>query len=127
MLSALSASETPYTAIVACDTPFVAPRLIEEELQLLLRKDIDACLVRTRDFYYEPMQAVYATKPCLDAVQAALDAGEKRAAGWLSNVRTLAISAEALSHISIHKHAFFNANTPEDIVHGEQLARSLQE
>lgn len=122
LYTALSVAQHASVAIVACDMPFVNPGLLELAQNRLLEQGVDAVMPET-EHGMEPFHAVYLRKTCLQAVEAALQAGKWRLISWLPDVRVARISGEEILRYDPQQLAFFNVNTPEDLHQAEQLAK----
>ncbi|HEX6304705.1 MAG TPA: molybdenum cofactor guanylyltransferase [Anaerolineales bacterium] len=122
LYTALSAAQHASVAIVACDMPFVNPGLLELAQNRLLEQGVDAVMPET-ERGMEPFHAVYLRETCLQAVEAALQAGKWRLISWLPDVRVARISGEEILRYDPRQLAFFNVNTPEDLHQAEQLAK----
>lgn len=122
LYTALSAAQLANVAVVACDMPFVNPGLLELAQDRLLEQGVDAVIPET-DHGMEPFHAVYRREICLQAVEAALQAGKWRLISWLPAVRVAIIPGEEILRYDPQQLAFFNVNTPEDLHQAEQLAK----
>ncbi len=122
--TALQSASQPLVAVVACDMPFASAGLLSFESSIL-KEDagVDAVIPQNKQGL-EPFHAVYRRETCLPASKAALEAGLWRVDSWYSqvNIRLLPVA-------EVQKHdpdllAFQNINTPEDLLHAEQIAAS---
>ena len=105
-------------AAVACDMPFASLAIFEYELDLLVRKNLDAVLPRPART--EPLHAVYRCETCLPAIRSALAAGESKVISWLPEVKVQYLSPAEIAEIDPLDLAFWNLNTPEAFVEAEQ-------
>ena len=72
----LAACEAPYAAVVACDMPFVEPRLLEH---LFVRAEgHDAAVPRLGDGWFQTTQAVYRAEAMVAGCDRAIERGEGR-------------------------------------------------
>lgn len=103
---------------VACDMPFVSPRLAHI---LLSRIDNDGfeISVPNKDRYLQPLHAAY-SKKCLPAIEQALQTDRPRITSFYEQVN--------VSYFDFNKHPefnwnsiFFNINTPEDYQQASKL------
>ena len=113
-LTALSAAQTPYVAIVACDMVFVSPRLIAAECAELSLSQAD-CVVPVNKHGFEPFHAVYKRESCLEAVKRCIDAQEQRAQSFFKNVELCEFSQEQVLASEPMGGCFINVNTPEEL------------
>lgn len=103
---------------VACDLPLLNPALFTYFIELATATDAtgadawDAIVPVVAD-YPEPLHALYHRR-CLPAIEACLAAGERRASGFLSAVRTCYVPEVELRRIDPALHSFYNTNTPAE-------------
>ncbi|MBV9355673.1 MAG: molybdenum cofactor guanylyltransferase, partial [Chloroflexi bacterium] len=83
--------------------------------------DADVVIPRLRD-RLEPMHAVYRRVSVLGAVRDAMARGQRRMTGYLDALRVVEVSDDALRAVDPDLRAFFNLNTPDDLVEAERLA-----
>ena len=110
--------------VVACDMPFINPRLLLAECDLLSITQTDA-VIPVSPFGNEPFHAVYRRENCLTAVQRALDAGQLRLSSWLSQVQVRKMTLAEVAVYDPDFHAFINVNTPLEFKRVESLARQI--
>ncbi len=114
----LRAVSTEYTAVVACDMPFVDPDFVEFLFQRAAGHD--AAVVRSEDGWYQTTQAVYRAEAMAEACAAALDAGQSRIVDALFDLDFVEVSeAEVADHASLR--TFENINTQEELEAAEEL------
>jgi molybdopterin-guanine dinucleotide biosynthesis protein A len=121
--TALATASHPEVLVVACDMPFVSAELLREELRLLRNEGIDAVVPDSGEGY-EPFHAAYRREPCLAAVEAALQAGQRRMISWFPAARVRILSAAEVNRFDPRGVAFLNANTPEEFERCEALAHA---
>lgn len=121
LLTALEVAHSPLIAVVACDMPFLNPRLLLAQRALLLGEDADVVIPRSPDGL-EPLHAVYRRSACLPAVRAALEAGERRMIAWFPAVRVREMFIQEISAIDPGGLSFTNVNSPEEFDRAEQEA-----
>ncbi|RPJ50548.1 MAG: molybdenum cofactor guanylyltransferase [Chloroflexi bacterium] len=124
LYTALSAARAPFTAVVACDMPFIEPKLLAAQRDLLRTESVDVVIPRST-LGLEPLHAVYRRETCLPVVGAALESGERRMVGWLSAVRVRVMEPDEMAVYDPDHRSFVNVNTPEEFHHAEALARRL--
>jgi molybdopterin-guanine dinucleotide biosynthesis protein A len=124
LYTALRSAHHPLVIVVACDMPFVNADILEEACNHLLLKEVDAIVPRT-EAGYEPFHAVYRRDTCLPAVNAALQAGERRLISWFPAVEVRTLSTDELHRLDPHEVAFWNVNTPDELRRAEQFALEL--
>ncbi|MGB9885458.1 MAG: molybdenum cofactor guanylyltransferase [Moorellales bacterium] len=103
--------------VLACDLPFLEPRLLQNLVEASF--DFDAAVPIVRG-YPEPLVAVYA-KSCLPAIEQVLFESDKpKITGFFSQVRVRYLPEAELAAWTDVRRAFLNINTPEDL---ERAAR----
>lgn len=122
LLTALTFSQHPVVIVIAVDMPFVNREILEAARGVLLSKQMDVVIPRTKDGF-EPFHAVYQRGTCLPAVQRALEAGERRLISWLPSVKVLPLSEEELVQYDPLRIAFWNVNTLDELQQAEDFAR----
>jgi len=122
LYTALSAARHSILAAVACDMPFANPALFKYERLLLSQTGVDVVIPSKPDGL-EPLHAVYRRDTCLPVVRSALEAGELKMIGWLTEVSVRIVLPEEVAHFDPHGLAFWNLNTPEEFHQAEQRAR----
>lgn len=126
LYTALAAASHPFVAVVACDMPFANPDLLQAQLAELQNTEADVVIPRLEDGY-EPFHAVYRREPCLEAIAAALDAGQRRMISWFPSVKVLAWEEAELRRYDPDLLAFENVNTAEEFARAEARARELED
>ena len=108
--SVLSASRTPHAFVVACDLPFLNPRLVEF---LLERREGNDVVAPEAEGRVEPLHAVY-SRACLPVIEEAARRGEWKVDRLFPSVRTQTVPVRAGEWQVEGRSPFFNANTPGD-------------
>jgi molybdopterin-guanine dinucleotide biosynthesis protein A len=122
LYTALNTATLPLVAVVACDMPFVSPKLLAFQRDILLGSAVDA-VIPSSENGLEPLHAVYRRQTCLPAVESALRQGQKRLIDWHPSVNVRLLStAETKAH-DPEGLAFININSPEDLLQAEKLVR----
>ncbi len=121
IVTGLSAVESDYAAIVACDIPFVNDKVIE----LLFRRasDADAAIPRWNRQSIEPLQAVYRRVPTLKAGSETLAPADLSLEDMIRKLgRVVYVSVEdEIARIDRGLSTFFNINTREDMKVAEKI------
>ncbi|THE64230.1 molybdenum cofactor guanylyltransferase [Salinadaptatus halalkaliphilus] len=103
--------EREYTAVVACDLPFVDPELL---VQLADHADgHDGAVVRLESGWPQPLQAVYRSDAMATACDATLESGSKRLLDVLERLDVVTVPATDLE--SIDPSAFESIDTRDDL------------
>ena len=118
IFSGLAAADSDWGFVVACDMPFLDPRLIAH--MLTLRCGYDA-VVPMLDGYPEPTHAAY-SKACLPYIEDRLKARRLKIAGFFDDVRVRYVSQQEVEDYDADRLSFFNVNTPEDLARALALA-----
>jgi len=103
---------------VACDMPLIKPTVLHYLCTLVTEQSLPAsefwqAIVPRVDGYAQPLHALY-HRSALPVIERALAAGERRAAGFLADIRVRWVEAEELRRLDPNLHSFFNANTPAE-------------
>ena len=125
LLTALSFTQHPFVAMIACDMPFANPDILALALNILKTTRKDVVMPRT-NHKLEPLHAVYRRQTCLFPVQATLQAGRRKVIAWLPDVDIYELSWQEMEAYDSDHLAFINVNTPEDFRQAEQTARFHQ-
>jgi molybdopterin-guanine dinucleotide biosynthesis protein A len=122
LYTALREASHDIVGLVACDMPFVNPKLLSIGRDILLNSDADVVIPST-EWGLEPIHAVYRRDTCLPAVEAALDSEKWRLISWLDQVRTRILTPEEVKRVDPRGLTFRNVNTQEEFDLAEDLAR----
>jgi molybdopterin-guanine dinucleotide biosynthesis protein A len=119
LYTALCEAATPYVLVLACDLPFVGPRLLER-LAALADGNADAVVPRTRDGW-QPLCAVYARR-IRHRVRRRIDSGHLKVQDLLAGIRVRELGPDAVAAIDPGGQSFINVNTPGDLGRAVRLA-----
>jgi molybdenum cofactor guanylyltransferase len=109
---------------VACDMPFVSNSLFQRLLEIQATTGADVVIPRTAG-YLEPMHAVYRRLPVKAAIESALRRGEQRMISYFRDVHVHEIDEPEWRRSDPAGMAFFNVNTPEDLLQAREVVRIL--
>ena len=126
LLTALSAANHSSVAVIACDMPFINPKMISAELDLMLNSGADIVIPRTSDGL-EPFHAIYRRATCLPHVTSAIDKKRWRVDSWFSMVNMQIFTTEEIKKYDPQMYSFMNVNTREELRAAEQLARQMDD
>lgn len=122
LLTALEAAQTPGVGVVACDMPFLNPRLLDRQRAILWKEGADVVVPRSQ-IGPEPLHAVYRRETCLPIIRAALAAGERKLIAWFPSVMVHEMTLEEITAYDPAYHSFTNVNSPDEFLAAEELAR----
>ncbi|MEP6706462.1 MAG: molybdenum cofactor guanylyltransferase [Pyrinomonadaceae bacterium] len=117
--AALAAASAEWSAIVACDLPFVTAGLFTR--LAMLRKNFDAVVPVQRDGRPQPLCALYRSESCLPKAADLIANGERRPRALLATVNTLWITQSKLDDLDGAANFFWNINTPDDYSQAQLL------
>lgn len=112
----LSKSQTPYTAIVACDMPFVDPPFIDYLLDVAT--GYDGAVPQLSDGWFQTTQAVYRTEPMAAACASALDRDAGRIVAAFDELDIRVVAEDEVTDITDLR-TFDNINTQAELTEAE--------
>lgn len=116
--------DSEYVTILPCDTPFISRKVID--LLFDVAVDVDAAIPRWPNDYIEPLQAVYRTKPALEASKRALGRGERRMQSMVALLKRVRyLSTIVIQEIDPKMLTFLNINTPLDLRRAEIVIKRM--
>jgi molybdopterin-guanine dinucleotide biosynthesis protein A len=119
--AALSAANTEWALVVACDLPFVTRELFVR-LQEIMAESLDAIVPVQPDGRLQPLCALY-RRTCVPTIEGLISEGEHTPRALLRAVRSDYLLFRNLSDLPGAENLFLNLNTPEDF---ERAARLLE-
>ena len=115
---ALTACNSDWSLVVACDLPFITSKLL---LRLIgLRNEHDAVVPIQADDRPQPLCALYRVDPCLQHAVKLIEAGRRRPLDLIEVVQTRRVAFSELEHLEHSENFFVNINTPEDYYEATQ-------
>lgn len=123
LYTALSTAQRTMVAVVACDMPFVNPRLLEAQALRMIDTQADLVIPHTGEGL-EPFHAIYRRETCLPHIRAALETEKWRVDAWFSQVKVELFRKEEILRYDPEMRSFWNVNTPEELQAAEKLASS---
>ena len=114
----LSAVESEYAAVVACDMPFVDPPFVSYLFDRAAGHD--AAVPRPDGEWYQPTQAVYRTAAMVAACERALDRGERKVLAAVDELASCVTVTEAEVRDRAASATFENVNTRAELRAAEQ-------
>ncbi len=135
--SGLVAARFDRAVVVACDMPFLNPRLLAYMLDLAYDHDVvipsapdesKPARLKTdrptaKDSNLHPLHAVY-SKNCIGPIQARLAAGDLRVISFYPDVSVRVVTTDELDRLDPERLSLFNANTPEQVTLAEKRVPS---
>ena len=118
IFTGLSAADSQWAFVVACDMPFLNVDLMNQMLSL--RDNNDAVVPRT-DGYPEPTHALY-NKTCLPRMEKRLQNNDLKIARFFDEVTMCFIEEAEVRDIDKDLVSFFNVNTQDDLDRALSLA-----
>lgn len=113
ILTALSASSTPWNLVLACDLPYLSREFVEKLIARAIRANAQAYLVSTAGGL-EPLAAVY-RRDAYDRLTAAFADGVRKVTEALTRVSMTAISVESFGESAAGGLVLKNMNTQEEL------------
>lgn len=111
-----------YSLLLPCDTPFVSRDILHLLLELCINRN--AAVPRWPNCYTEPLQAVYCTRPALEAARNALLSGKFNLQAMVDKLqRVRYVSTLVLEQLDPRLRTFFNVNTALDLKKAEVMLK----
>ena len=124
-LKGFKEASNEYALLLPCDTPLLSKDVLSLLLDLCPNKN--AVIPRWPNGYIEPLQAVYCTKPALEAAKKALSEGKLNMQSMVDKLRGVRyISTLVLRQLDPELKSFFNVNTPMDLRKAEAMLRDKE-
>jgi len=126
--AALTACESEWAAIAACDLPLVTAGLFLRLWQLALHEEsrFEAIVPIQPDERPQPLCAIYRRESCLAAATQLIAENEHKPRSLLAKVRTRWVKFGALSDLRGAQDFFLNVNTPSDYERARRILANLQ-
>lgn len=123
--TAISAAKHRYCLVVACDMPFLNPRLLQRMAEEPRTYDVLVPAIsgesrQGRGLVYQTLHAIY-SRSCLEAIGRQLLSDDLRVAGFFPFVTLKAIDENEIRSFDPQLLSFFNANSPQSLA----AARSI--
>lgn len=113
----------PGIVTVACDMPFLEPRLLARLLELANTADIVVPESRSRRGI-EPLCAYYSTS-CIPAIEREIERGVHRVIGFFDQMKVARIPMAEVREYGDPEIIFLNVNTPDERIRAEELAMDI--
>lgn len=119
--SSLAAARLPLVAIVACDMPFVSPKLIGVLTDRVKEGPLDVCVPR-EERGIEPLCAVWRRDACASVSQELLACDRQRIRCLINRLQAGYMDEPQIVKAAGSTLCFENVNTPEEFAAAELLA-----
>jgi molybdopterin-guanine dinucleotide biosynthesis protein A len=111
LYTGLKNAPTDRVLAVACDMPFLQPKLLEHLIHVDLKADV---VVPKIDGHFEPLLAIY-SKNCLGPIEDMIDRSQKCVYDFYPKVRVREISQKELRIFDPELKSLINFNTPQEL------------
>jgi len=118
-------SESDYSLLLPCDTPFLSSRVASFLLDICVKKA--AVIPRWPNQNIEPLQAAYHTRSALEAARNALSDGKFDLRSMIEKLRGVRyVSTIVLEELDPKLRTFLNINTLNDLKTAENILKKKQ-
>ena len=131
LATALEAAAHEHCVVVACDLPFLSPRLLRWLADQ--PRDYDVLIPRLTGerrqgsgFIFQTLHAIYG-KSCLPAIERQLRAGNRQVIAFFPDVTVRTIELDQIQTLDPSHRSFFNANTPEAAAEARRLLDAAED
>ncbi|MFO7773328.1 MAG: molybdenum cofactor guanylyltransferase [Dehalococcoidia bacterium] len=121
--SGLTASSSPRSIVVSCDTPFVSVGLLEYMTQICPAFDIVVPRIQDK---IEPLCALYSRK-CLAPIQELLEQDERQIRKLFSMVKVKYVEEDEVNSFDPEHLSFFNINSQADLDRAREIAPTVSQ
>ncbi len=111
IFTGLSASESHWGIVVACDMPFLNTQLLEHMLSL---RNGSYAIVPVLSNRPEPIHAIY-SKYCLSKIQHKIENDDLKISGLFEQIKVKWVSEDTIDAYDPNHISFFNINTQKDL------------
>ena len=113
LYTGLTASDTLWSLVVACDMPFISRELIRFMLSIISKNRCDA-IVPVINGRYQPTHALY-NSTCIPFIEKNISSGNFRMDSYFDEIYLEEISEDVINSIEGAELSFFNVNTEDDL------------
>ncbi|MBF0202720.1 MAG: molybdenum cofactor guanylyltransferase [Desulfamplus sp.] len=121
--SGLYHTNSYFSFVVPCDTPFIQPSIIRLLLDSI--ESEDDVVIPHYDGHYEPLCAIY-SKRCIPKIENLINSKDYRIYNFFHAVNLKIINKEMLTKADPEMLSFFNINTPEALTTSLKVATILR-
>jgi molybdopterin-guanine dinucleotide biosynthesis protein A len=122
LYTAVAAAHQPLVVVLACDMPFIDPKLLGVQRDLMVAEGVDVVMPYSPEGF-EPLHAIYRRATCLPAIETAMAADQRRLIAWFPMVKVREMPKEEVARYDPQFRSFVNVNTPEEFRQAEMLDR----
>lgn len=121
-LTGFEAVQTEYAILLACDTPFLSPKILSLLLEVSANRS--AAIPRWSNGNIEPLHASYHASAAAKATKTAIENGRFDMRAMVDNMRKVRyISTMVLRQLDPKLTTFFNINSPNDLRQAEAMIK----
>ena len=123
LYTGLKNSPTDRVLAVACDMPFLQPKLLEYLIQVDVKADV---VVPKIDGHFEPLLAIY-SKSCLGPIKEMINRSQKCVYDFYPKVRVREISQKELRIFDPELKSLINFNTPKELTMFSEFTPAIEQ
>lgn len=105
--------QSDYLYVTACDMPFISADYIRYIREIVSRREVDACVARREDGFYEPFNAFF-SKRCIEPMYEALIRHDYKISILLERLNLSIVDSSIVAQYN-KGDMFFNINNTEDL------------
>jgi molybdopterin-guanine dinucleotide biosynthesis protein A len=121
LYTGLKRASNYYSFCVACDMPFLNPKLIAHLIEK--RHTSDVVIPRTRAGF-EPLHAIY-SKRCIEPLKKFIEKGDLKISNLLAEVKVRYCSEEEIKKFDPSLLSFMNVNTKKELFKIQQMVKGI--
>ena len=122
IFTGLSAAQSQWAIVVACDMPFLNLKLLNHMISLRNGNDAIVPVIENQP---EPTHALY-SKACLPHIESKLKTNDLKIASFFNQVRVKFLPQEEIDPMDPDHLSFFNVNTQQDLDYARTLVSQGQ-
>lgn len=120
LYTGLTAIRSPYGFVVACDMPFLNPKLIEL-MKKTINLEVDVLVPKVKG-RLNPLHAIY-SRNCVPVIKAKIEQGHFSMRSILPELRVRYLEEEEIKSVCQPEIALFNLNTDQDVEEARRLVK----
>jgi molybdopterin-guanine dinucleotide biosynthesis protein A len=123
LLTAVRHAKTEWTAVLACDLPFVTADLIRRLAGIAETSPTAACVVPLQsDGRIQPLCGIYRSKECLATLEDMFQSGDWRLQEMFARMNSRLVLFNQIEDLTGSENFFFNVNTEQDLLAAVKLS-----